>query len=94
MLFFKTLYFLYFYDYIHEIHTAYYFISCHYMYVISAKSNYIFDYKIKAKQLSILCAFLLLKGVHTALNNETLALSFKDKYLCLVFYSVVSEIFI
>ena len=44
MLFFKTLYFRHFYACVHEIHTAYNFISCHYMYEISYKLNDIFIY--------------------------------------------------
>ncbi len=44
VLFFKTLYFRHFYDCVHEIHTAYTFISSHYMYEISYKLNDIFVY--------------------------------------------------
>ena len=48
MLFYKTLYFLRFYYCVNEIRTAYNFISCHYMYGISNKSNDIFNYSLKA----------------------------------------------
>ena len=56
MLFYKTLYFLNFYYCVHEIHTAYNFISCHHMYGISAKSDDIFDYESKAKLRQIVLA--------------------------------------
>ena len=54
--FYKTLYFLYFYNYVHEICTACTFVSCYYMYGISAKSDDIFNILLKAKQRQIILA--------------------------------------
>ena len=75
MLFFKTLYSRHFYACVHEIHTAYNFIFCHYMHEISYNLNDIFIYQFKAKQLSTFCAFLLLMGVHTKQLSSHFALS-------------------
>ena len=56
MLFCKTLYFLHFYYCVHEIRTAYNYISCHYMYEILDKSDDIFNYLLKAKLRQIILA--------------------------------------
>ena len=44
MLFCKTLYFLHFYYCVHEIRSAYNYISCHFIYEILDKSDDIFNY--------------------------------------------------
>ena len=56
MLFYKTLYFLKFYHCVHEIRTAYNFISCHDMYGISDKSDNIFNDELKVKLRQIILA--------------------------------------
>ena len=56
MLFYKTLYFLKFYYCVNEIRTAYNFISCHYMYGISDKSNDIYNYLFKGEMRQIILA--------------------------------------
>ena len=56
MLFYKALHFLFLNYCVHEIRTAYNFISCHDMYGISEKSDDIFDYELKAKLRQIILA--------------------------------------
>ena len=56
MLFYKTLYFPKVYHCVHEIRTAYNFISFHDMYGISDKSDDTFNYELKAKLRQIILA--------------------------------------